>query len=130
MRKLKKIAKVILNRGTPVVNTVNIDSDFLKDKIVTSALPGFFNYSFKQLKLDTLHFINSIKTPDADFSYKYSVSSKSANIYSSVYACLLLSMLGEFEVKPFLKKQWAEYFNNFQNSEDGLFYEDSLNNEI
>jgi hypothetical protein len=100
------------------------------ERIVTYAFPMFLNFDYNNLKSKTLDFVKNMNTGPSDFDYKYSNSCKTPNIYSSAYACMILSLFGELEkVNEKEKNNWSEYFSNFQNNKDGLFYDKSLQNE-
>lgn len=89
------------------------------------------NIDFNNLKNNTLNFVKSMKTDHMDFQYRYSDSSSMATLYSSVYACMTLSLLGELHKRDAEeKRKWAEYFNSFQNSIDGLFYDPAITNSL
>jgi len=69
-------------------------------------------------------FIEKRKTPGKDFAYLFSENSRQPTLYSSAYACMTLSILGRLRnLTADQKLRWLEYFNGFQNKEDGLFYD-------
>lgn len=66
-----------------------------------------------------------------EIEYYYSKNSSRPTLYSSVYACMTLSLLGELSNYEHEKKsRWAEYFDSFQNPSDGLFYDPTVENNI
>lgn len=76
-------------------------------------------------------FIKQQKIPGKDFAYLYSEIAKQPTLYSSVYACMTLSLLGRLNVLTAdQKSRWIEYFDTFQSADDGLFYDPAVQNEI
>ena len=64
------------------------------------------------------------------FKYKFASSQQKDNIYSSVYACLIYDMYGELiKFSNIQKKEWLDYFDSYQSSNDGLWYESKLKNQ-
>lgn len=130
INKLKKIAKIILGKDEQDFQNVQEDNALLLERITNHGISAFLDFSYDNLKANILSFVNSMKFRESGYEYKYSASCKSPNIYSSAYACMILSMFGEIEELTTSEKQnWAQYFNSFQNSKDGLFYDESLRNE-
>ena len=130
INKVKKIAKIILNKDNNGLQTCQDDNSFLLERITNHALPAFLDFSFDKLKTNTLSFVNSMRVGVSEYEYKYSTNCKTPNIYSSAYACLIFSMFGKLdELTVDEKHEWAQYFNGFQSSKDGLFYDESLKNE-
>lgn len=75
-------------------------------------------------------FIKQQKVSGKDFEYLYSKSAHHPTLYSSVYACMTLSMIGRLNDQTANQKlQWIRYFDSFQ-SDDGLFYDPVVQNEI
>ena len=131
INKLKKIAKIILNRDNNILQAYQDDNAFILERITNNGIPAFTDFSYDNLKSNTLSFVNSMRVGVSDYEYKYAVNCKSPNIYSSAYACMIFSIFGKIdELTTDEKNEWAQYFNGFQNSKDGLFYDESLKNEI
>ena len=130
MKKLKKIAKIILNKDNTIFNPCQYDDNaFLLERITNHAFPTFLDFSIDKLKTDTLSFVNSMRA-GLSFEFKYAASCTTSNIYSSAYACLIFSMFGKLDdLKVNEKHEWAQYFNAFQSSKDGIFYDKTLRNE-
>ena len=107
------------------------DIKLLLERITNHALHSYFDFSFEKIKDVTLSFVKSINVENTLYQYKYSKSCTTPNIYSSAYACLILSMYSKLnELTVSEKKSWVDYFDSFQNSGDGLFYDESLRNDI
>lgn len=114
--------------------------NFVRDKIVQYKLEKHFHnrsqadvtgFDFENLKIDVLKFLKQMKCDDAPFAYHYSSSSTRPTLYSSVYACMTLSLLGELDkLSPEEKSGWGKYFDSFQSKADGLFYDSVVQNEI
>ncbi len=89
------------------------------------------SFDFELTRHRVLGFINLLKIPGSLFKYKYASKSSKATLYGSVYACMILGMLDE--IKKLTDKEkiiWRNYFDSFQNKEDGLFYDPVVMNEI
>ncbi len=70
-------------------------------------------------------------TPDSLFEYRYSARSSKPVLYASAYACMALSLLGKLDQLSEAERQdWAGYFDSFQNEDDGLFYDQAIDNDI
>lgn len=107
------------------------DMKLLLERINNHAIPMYLDYSFEKMKYGTLSFVKSMNYEKINYQYKYSKSTSTPNLYSSVYACLIYSMYGKLnELTVAEKKSWVNYFNSFQNPNDGLFYDESLRNDI
>lgn len=65
------------------------------------------------------------KAAGNNFDYLYSGYSTKPTLYSSVYACMTLSLLGKLNtaLSADQRSSWIEHFDNYQNSDDGLFYD-------
>ncbi len=130
--KLKRIAGVLLRRqySSPPESREG-DNALLLEMIMGRALPAYLDFSYGELKGKTLSFVKSMKLGTSGFEYKYSKSCEIPNIYSSAYACMILSMFGEIEkLTTDDRRRWAQYFDGYQSGKDGLFYDESLRNEI
>lgn len=102
------------------------------NKLVTSSPPTEIEtFSFDEFKTKTVNFTKSLQADQAGIKYYYSNNSSTPTLYSSVYACMILSLLGELEnYDDNKKKHWAEYFDSFQDPHDGLFYDQAIKNDI
>ena len=130
IKKLKKFVKIILTRDKKGFQNYQDDNAFLLERITNHGIPVFLDFSYDILKSNTLSFVNSMRVGLSPFEYKYSHSCKTPNIYSSAYACIIFSIFGKLdELTVDEKHKWAQYFNGFQSSKDGLFYDESLRNE-
>lgn len=83
INKLKKIAKIILNRDNNGLKTCQDDNAFLLERFTNHALPTFLDFSFDILKDKTLSFVNSMRVGVSTHEYKYASGCKTPNIYSS-----------------------------------------------
>lgn len=92
---------------------------------------GGNQFDFDIFKSEILAFMRALKCNDSKFAYRYSVDATKPTVYSSVYACMMLSLLGEIDIIPDKEKdEWAEYFDSFQSESDGLFYDPNINNNL
>jgi len=127
--KLKKIFRIILNRDNIGLQNFQDCNAVLLERFANHGLNNFLNFSFDLLKTNTLSYVNSMRFSPSSFEYLYSSSCTKPNIYSSAYACMILSIFNVLnELTEVEKLEWAKYFNNFQNKEDGLFYDKSIIN--
>jgi len=76
-------------------------------------------------------FLRSMQLDGNAVKYRYSNSCAKPTLYASVYACMTYSMLGILKkLNAGEKQEWIQYFDSFQNPEDGLFYDSAVENEI
>jgi prenyltransferase beta subunit len=79
---------------------------------------------FQDISYNILEFLNKHKVPGKEFEYRYSENTQQPTLYASVYACMTLSLLGRLNtMQDDQKLKWMEYFNSYQNRDDGLFYD-------
>ncbi|MDJ0703958.1 MAG: hypothetical protein QNJ46_11815 [Leptolyngbyaceae cyanobacterium MO_188.B28] len=89
------------------------------------------NFCFDEFKVKVLRFITSMQVDQSGIKYRYSASCGQTTLYASVYACMTLSLIGDFKkISSNIRKEWSDYFNSFQKAEDGLFYDSMVDNEI
>lgn len=129
-RKCKRVVRKYWNKllgiGVKPVET----PDILHDALMDIGLSNAISFSYDIQKAKTLSFVSAMAS-DIPFEYLYSSSVKQANIYNSVYACLLKGLYGEInKLSAEEKLQWKAYFDSFQNSEDGLFYDSRIDGEV
>lgn len=125
----RKIKSLFFKSG--YFQNLSDDAYFLTERITNHAIPTYINFSYDKLKHSTLSFVNSMQSGTSGFEFKYSKNCTSPNIYSSVYACLIFSMFGKLDDLSIDEKQeWVDYFNSFQSKTDGLFYDESLKNDL
>lgn len=98
-----------------------------RDKLFSK--PGQFD--FQLFKAQVLSFLVTARLDHEVVRYRYALSCGNPTLYASVYACMILGMLGELdELDEKAKNGWVEYFNGFQNPKDGLFYDPMVMNNI
>ncbi len=120
-----------------------IDSAILSSIVENLIISGIKNNTFLRYKetLNSEFHINKLIEKTKSFikkqnlddlvKYKYSNSCTSSNIYSSCYSVMLLSLFGDLDnLNSSEINNWIDYFNSFQDEEDGLFYDRSLYNDI
>lgn len=100
--------------------------EYIDKGIVASVM-----FDFDKCRDKTLGFIKEMKYGKSIGVYRYSRSCSKPNIYSSIYACMTLSLYGELEKLSLSeKKEWIDYLDSFQSEVDGLFRDKSIMNEI
>ena len=105
-----------------------IDDSVLEEKIITNGIRNYFYFDLDVFKTKVLDYSNSLKEEGSVYNYFYAGSSTKATIYASMYVCLLKSLLGSLSMKDEeYRLKWASYFDSFQNSEDGFFYDSTIN---
>lgn len=87
-------------------------------------------FNYRDQRKRTLDFVNKNKVGNPVVEYTYSSSSSKSTIYASCYACMIRSLYGDLDtLSDEQKKEWTSYFDSFQSSDDGLFYDPVLANE-
>ena len=98
----------------------NLNDLDLFQRFATNGLIQSITFDPKELKKRTLEFIKLCHVDD--FRYKFAPSSKAPCLYASCYAIMLKGLLEE----KLEKCGWIEFFNSYQSSKDGLFYDPEL----
>ena len=81
----------------------------------------FSSENIKVLKKDVLNFLNTLKVPNADCEYKFSVNSDST-IFSSIFALFILDLFKQTDnFSKNERNRWINYIQNFQNKETGIY---------
>lgn len=107
-----------------------VDNRLLEQKIITNGIKNYIDFDFEVFKSKVLGYSASMKV-GSHFDYKFAGSTAKPTIYGSMYACLLQSLFGELNEKDDeYKKAWAQYFDSFQNSEDGFYYDKTINSDF
>lgn len=87
--------------------------------------------SYSIFKKEILEFICTMRVDDEKDFFRFSTSCSHPTLYSSAYACMTMSLLGELsQLELVEKRRWADYFDGFQNPLDGLFYDPVVANQI
>lgn len=88
------------------------------------------SFEFDAFRNKILGFLNSLKTDESGVRFKYSHAASCPTLYASAYACMTYSLLNRLDdIQPATKLNWISYFNTFQSAEDGLFYDEAVENE-
>lgn len=97
----------------------------ITNAIVTKGVNGFLNFDFEIFSNEILKYVKSVQTDT--YAYKYASSCSESCLYASIYAVMIEGLLDVLKNRSDAdKKGWADYLNNFQNPEDGLFYDPAL----
>lgn len=76
-------------------------------------------------------FIYSNQINQKHFLYLYSFNCTKPTLYASSYALMTLGLLGEIKkLSESKKEEWRQYFDFYQNGDDGLFYDPAVHNII
>lgn len=89
-------------------------------RIVRDGVPRYLQWNYAEEKEITLRYVESLRTND--YAYKFARSSTQPTLYGSIYACMLMGMYGELEgAATAFKAGWLDYFDSFQDADDGFF---------
>ena len=130
LKKCKRLARKYWNKmlGREIRPVVN--PDILASAIAELGMPHAVSFTYDSEKEMVLSFVASMKA-DTPFEYYYSASVNQPNIYNCVYACMLYGLFDEASKLTVEEKQaWVDYFNKFQNPDDGLFYDERIDGEV
>ena len=129
-RKCKRLARKYWSKLTGKEVKPVETPDILHDALVDIGIPNAISFSYDTQKEKTLSFVSSMKA-ETPYEYLYSSSMNQCNIYNSVYACMLYGLFNETSKLSAEEKQaWVDYFNNYQNPDDGLFYDDRIDGDF
>lgn len=87
------------------------------------------DFNFESFREEVLSFLQKMRGHEL-YEFRFSSSQPSPDLYSSVYAAMLLGLMGELE-KFSLKERnkWANYLLSFQ-GEDGLFRDSRIESPL
>lgn len=89
------------------------------------------SFDFLVFRDQVLRFLRTLEISPGPPRYRYSLACRQETLYASAYACMTRNMLGDLEnLTLFEKAEWINYFDSFQNEEDGLFYDPVVRNDI
>jgi len=112
-----------------IPNPIYADQKYLFRCFATRGVPLALDYRHTEFKTDVLAFVRSMCV--GDYKYRYSPSVACPTLYSSVYACLILSLFGELDrLTAEERRGWAHYFDSFQSPNDGLFRDNAVLNAM
>jgi hypothetical protein len=104
---------------------------YVTRKLAREQLTQVGNFDFNSFKATVMQFVNGLRTDESHIRYRYSAACSQPTLYSSVYACMTISLLGELKnISDQKRKEWIAYFDSFQNEKDGLFYDPVVDNEL
>ncbi|WP_019616969.1 hypothetical protein [Psychromonas ossibalaenae] len=138
---LLKISKVLVRKLRRIITAIDkliylipsmhkYEEAELITRLLETGLPNAMNFDFEQLKKQTLNYLESVKVEGKKYNYKFSQSQEVGNLYSSVYALLILDLYGELKnLSADEVSQWVVYLDSFQEETDGLWHDDRLLNE-
>lgn len=119
------------NRMIVEPEAVQSDKVFLIESLLNYGMPRAFDFNYVEIKESTLNFVDSMCIDRKRKLFKYSQSSNQPDIYSKVYAFLIMSLYNQFtNLLNNERENWKSYFDSFQNPVDGLFYDNAITNEI
>lgn len=116
--RVRRIAIILLRK---------IDNNVLEEKIITNGIKNYLFFEFDELKKKVLNYSDSLYKEER-YNYIYAYSCTQPTIYASMYVCLIQSLLGELDVRDeAYRSKWANFFDSFQNPDDGFFYDNAIN---
>ncbi|QIK36948.1 hypothetical protein GWK36_01845 [Caldichromatium japonicum] len=93
--------------------------------------PETQRYDFERRKNNALSFVSSMQMDDEGIRYRYSADCTQPTLYSSAYACMIYSLLGELQrISQESKARWIAYFDSMQSRQTGLFYDPVVKNKL
>ena len=109
-------------------NPASRDQRELLEFLGTRGIPASLDFDGGRFRGHVRGFVDSMRA--GDFQYRYAPSVAVPTLYSSVYACLILSLFGQLEsLSDDDRRRWAAYFDSFQ-SPDGLFRDPAVRNDV
>ena len=123
---LAKIKSILLS---PLRTSTFIISNYIlffkiKYKLKEVIPYKFEDFNFCELKKETINFLETKRSDSLPYSYKMSDSASEPTLYGSSYACMTLGLIGEMDrYSEEERLSWCAYFNSFQSSESGLFFD-------
>ena len=100
---------------------------FIREQLTSYRLKRTAGSSALAEKLFTdsiISFVKSMQVDYSGFAFRYSANCSAPTLYSSVYACMIYSMLNRLDSYSVQEKNaWADYFDSFQRQDDGLFHD-------
>jgi hypothetical protein len=89
------------------------------------------DFEFEELRTKVFSFVDEMRADESGLRFRYSASCRVATLYASTYACMTYGLLGRLQdFSSIQRRQWIDYFDSFQNAEDGLFYDPIVMNDI
>lgn len=118
---IRKGAFSAYQRIADCVPNPRLDNEvLLLRNLASRGIPSGLKFSQVSFASKVSSFVSSLKV--SGHQYRYSPSVTRPTLYSSVYACLLMSLFGEMEdLGAPERSSWVKYFNYFQSDKDGLF---------
>lgn len=104
-----------------------VNNIFLLRRIKKMKNINYDEISFKDFSKSVENFMCHNNPKNDKILYNFSSNSENTSLYGSVYACLIKGLLNLDLDK---KRETADYFDSFQNKNDGLFYDPKVNSEI
>lgn len=119
---MKQRIKKILREKLHFVDRQPYD---ILDAVVANGVRGYLEFDYTKFREEIVEYMSKMRV--APYEYKYSGSRNAPCLYASIYAVMLEGLLGILKNRCEEDlKGWADYFNKFQNSEDGVFYDPAL----
>lgn len=95
------------------------------EAVVAKGIDGYLAFDYTKFREEIVEYMSKMQV--APYEYKYAGSRNAPCLYASIYAVMLEGLLGILKNRSKEDlKGWADYFNSFQNSEDGIFYDPAL----
>jgi hypothetical protein len=128
-RRIRKRVAATYQRTVDFIPNPRLDDEaILLRNIASRGIPGALQFHKSKVAYAVLSFVSSLNV--GAHHYRYSPSVTLPTVYSSVYACLLLSLFGEIEtLSNSQRRSWASFFNFFQSRTDGLFRDPAVYNK-
>lgn len=117
----QKIKKYVLSK----FHAIESQRCDVVEAIVEKGVRGFSELNYDDLKSGILDYVSSVRI--APYTYKFAVSCDKPCLYASVYAVMIEGLTGVLAQRSKAElADWANYLNDFQNPDDGIYYDSSL----
>ena len=111
-----------------ILNSLSAEPEIVSrvaTRVVKVGVVNYLNWNYREEKQRILGYLEQRRV--GEFEFKFSANSTMPTLYASIYACMLLGLLGELDkLTSADKRRWLEYFNQMQSESDGYFRDPAL----
>ncbi len=106
-----------------VLNSLSAEPEIvarMATRVIKVGVSNYLNWNYREEKQRILAYLEQRRT--TEFEFRFSASSTMPTLYASIYACMLLGLLGELDYLSLNdKRRWLDYFDQMQSESDGYF---------
>lgn len=122
-RKTLRYIRNVMHYGQTISYVNNVNNE--------KRLSNIDDFNFETFRTNTLNFVSCMSVDNKGIRFRYSASCSRSTLYASAYACMIYSFFDKLKTLDENKKrEWLDYFDHFQNQDDGLFYDQVIANDI